>query len=207
MSESSDEGSSFYSDSGSSSEDESDAEEAAPQQPAAARPAAVPAAASRQPADGGQPAAAGAAPTQQQQQQQQQQQGDAWEAETETDSDDEFMTAYGRAMDAQLAATRMAESFERAPAEAGAAVGKEQQAQQAGLAQQQAGGGGEDAEAAAEAAALRPVDVDLNLVNSLLASYGEQAGLAGPAGNLAGLLGLRLPDPGQQQQQQPGTDP
>ena len=134
-------------------------------------------------------------------QQVQQQQGDAWEAETETDSDDEFMQAYGRAMDAQLAATRMADSFERAPAEAGAAGSKEEkQAQQ--QVQQQAAGGAEDAEAAADRAALRPVDVDLNLVNSLLASYGEQAGLAGPAGNLAGLLGLRLPDPGQQQQQQ-----
>ncbi len=199
MSESSDEGSSFYSDGGSSSEDESDGE-AEPQRPAAA-PAAAAAAASRLPADGGHPPAAGTAPTQQQQEQQ----GDAWEAETETDSDDEFMAAYGRAMDAQLAATRMAESFERVPAEAGAVAGKEQQAQQA---QQQSGGGGGGAEAAAEAAALRPVDVDLNLVNSLLASYGEQAGLAGPAGNLAGLLGLRLPDPGQQQQQQqPGTDP
>lgn len=103
----------------------------------------------------------------------------------------------------------MVESFERAPAEAGAAGGKDQQAQGVQQPQQQAAGGGEEAEAAADAAALRPVDVDLNLVNSLLASYGEQAGLAGPAGNLAGLLGLRLPDPTQQQQQeeQPATQP
>ena len=34
----------------------------------------------------------------------------------------------------------------------------------------------------------------MNLVKSLLASYGEQGGLPGPAGNLAGLMGLKLPD-------------
>jgi len=42
--------------------------------------------------------------------------------------------------------------------------------------------------------ALQPVDVDLNLVQNLLASYAGQHGLPGPASNLAGLLGLRLPD-------------
>jgi hypothetical protein len=38
--------------------------------------------------------------------------------------------------------------------------------------------------------------VDINLVSSLLASYREQGGLPGPASNLAGLLGVKLPDPG-----------
>ena len=38
-----------------------------------------------------------------------------------------------------------------------------------------------------------PVDVDLNLVQNLLASYEAQEGLAGPVGNLAGLLGLQMP--------------
>lgn len=41
---------------------------------------------------------------------------------------------------------------------------------------------------------LAPVDVDLNLVESMLASYASQQGLPGPAGNLAGILGVRLPD-------------
>lgn len=41
---------------------------------------------------------------------------------------------------------------------------------------------------------LLPVDLDMNLVRSLVASYGAQAGLPGPAGNLAGLLGFQLPD-------------
>lgn len=41
---------------------------------------------------------------------------------------------------------------------------------------------------------LMPVDVDLNLVQNLLASYEAQEGLAGPVGNLAGMLGLQIPD-------------
>lgn len=113
---------------------------------------------------------------------------EGWEADTATDSDDEFLVAYGAAMDSQLAATRMAESFERAPPEAGGGGGGGS-GDEPGVAQAE---GGE----AAGSAALRPVDVDLNLVNSLLASYGEQAGMPGPAGTLAGLLGLKLPDGG-----------
>lgn len=41
---------------------------------------------------------------------------------------------------------------------------------------------------------LKPVELDTNLVRNLLQSYSAQQGLAGPAGNLAGLLGLRLPE-------------
>ena len=40
---------------------------------------------------------------------------------------------------------------------------------------------------------LVPVDVDMNLVENLLASCSAQQGMPGPAGNLAGLLGLQLP--------------
>lgn len=39
-----------------------------------------------------------------------------------------------------------------------------------------------------------PVDVDMNLVKNLLDSYSSQEGLSGPASNLLGLMGLRLPD-------------
>ncbi|EIE25091.1 SGT1-domain-containing protein, partial [Coccomyxa subellipsoidea C-169] len=41
---------------------------------------------------------------------------------------------------------------------------------------------------------LRPVDIDLNLVQNLLASYSGQQGLPGPVSNLMGLMGLHLPD-------------
>lgn len=124
---------------------------------------------------------------------------EAWEADTATDSDDaEFMEAYGQAMDAQLAGTRMVESFERAPTPAGpaAAAGQQQQAGGGAASPQGQGETEEQQQQEEEApAALRPVDIDVNLVSSLLASYGEQQGLPGPAGTLAGLMGLRLPDP------------
>lgn len=38
-----------------------------------------------------------------------------------------------------------------------------------------------------------PVDVDVNLVKSLLDSFSSQEGLPGPASNLLGLMGLQLP--------------
>ena len=41
---------------------------------------------------------------------------------------------------------------------------------------------------------MQPVDLDLNLVENLLASYAGQQGLPGPASNLAGLMGISLPD-------------
>ncbi|KAI6692143.1 hypothetical protein NL676_019853 [Syzygium grande] len=41
-----------------------------------------------------------------------------------------------------------------------------------------------------------PVDVDVNLVKSLLDSFSTQEGLPGPASNLLGLMGLRLPQDG-----------
>ena len=108
------------------------------------------------------------------------------------------MEAYGQAMDVQLAGTRMVDSFERAPAAAGSAGGQQQQdgpaAAAAAAAAEGGDGAGEAAAGAAATAALRPVDIDMNLVKSLLASYGEQGGLPGPAGNLAGLMGLKLPD-------------
>ncbi|KAL6977878.1 hypothetical protein U1Q18_026661 [Sarracenia purpurea var. burkii] len=44
-----------------------------------------------------------------------------------------------------------------------------------------------------------PVDVDVNLVKSLLESFSSQQGLPGPASNLLGLMGLNLPqDPNKQ---------
>ena len=41
-----------------------------------------------------------------------------------------------------------------------------------------------------------PVDVDVNLVKSLLDSFSSQEGLPGPTSNLLGLMGLKLPRDG-----------
>ena len=43
---------------------------------------------------------------------------------------------------------------------------------------------------------FNPVDVDVNLVKSLLDSFSSQQGLPGPASNLLGLMGLQLPEDG-----------
>jgi hypothetical protein len=40
---------------------------------------------------------------------------------------------------------------------------------------------------------FRPVNVDLNTVKNLLESYESQYGLAGPASNILGSMGVRLP--------------
>ena len=37
------------------------------------------------------------------------------------------------------------------------------------------------------------VDIELNLVKNLLSSYKAQSGMAGPASNLYGVLGVSLP--------------
>ena len=108
--------------------------------------------------------------------------GDAWEAATATDSDDgdesdvnddEFMAEYDQAMNDQLRGTRMADTFDKlGGAGSQRNDGKDRQ-------------GGEEQ--------MRPVDVDLNLVSSLLESVASQQGMSGPASNLAAMLGLALP--------------
>lgn len=40
-----------------------------------------------------------------------------------------------------------------------------------------------------------PINVDMNLVQNLLESYSSQQGLAGPAGNILGQMGVHLPPP------------
>lgn len=222
-SESSEEGSSFFSESegdsdASSPSDETDEQQQQPglyrRQHQAAQSRAQAAAAALVRSDSGGPAASpvpDSAAAQAEEGEQEEQQG--WEADTATDSDDDarFMQAYAAAMNQQLAATRMADSFELAPAAASDAAGagaggsgghmgrSAAAGGHAADARRQEEGGEEDGEQEAAAAALRPVDLDVNLVKSLLASYGEQQGLPGPAGTLAGLMGVRLPHPRSQQ--------
>lgn len=40
---------------------------------------------------------------------------------------------------------------------------------------------------------FRPVDVDINLVKNLLDSYSAQDGMAGPASNILGSMGVNVP--------------
>lgn len=125
----------------------------------------------------------------------------AWEAATATDSDDEdeendFKESYDAVLAHQLKDTSLAQTFATAESLVNAEERKKKtqaSAAQAGLAGAVDPIDGEDEEEE-EDISLLPVDVDANLVANLLASYQEQAGLPGPASNLAGLLGIHLPD-------------
>ena len=104
--------------------------------------------------------------------------GSGSEVLTATDSDDEeadFMHAYDEALAQELSGSRVGNILQPT-ATKGGHQGSKQGAEEEG---------GSD---------LKPVDLDTNLVRNLLQSYTAQQGLAGPAGNLAGLLGLNLPD-------------
>ena len=97
---------------------------------------------------------------------------------TATDSDDDeagFMHAYDDALAQELTSSRVG-SILLPSAEEG-----DHESAQAGVETQSSN-------------EMKPVDLDTNLVRNLLQSYTAQQGLAGPAGNLAGLLGLNLPD-------------
>jgi hypothetical protein len=106
-----------------------------------------------------------------------------------------FYDSYSAALEAELAATTMAQTFEKVQiAEpAAAADGKASAGAPAAAAAVAAAAAGSGPSGEAGDAGLTPLDVDYNLVKSLLASYTAQGGLPGPASNLAGLLGLQLP--------------
>ena len=117
-----------------------------------------------------------------------------WEVDTATDSDDEpgFSGAYDAALAEQLAGTTLAKTFPVVQEPVTSAPADDDR----GAAKAGASAGSQFTVPAGESVTggLQPVDVDLNLVQSLLASYAGQQGLAGPASNLAGLMGLHLPD-------------
>lgn len=98
---------------------------------------------------------------------------------TATDSDDDedsgFMHAYDEALAQELSGSRIGSILHPAAAEGGHQGTKTEGEEQGAI-------------------DVTPVDLDTNLVRSLLQSYSAQQGLAGPASNLAGLLGLNLPD-------------
>ena len=103
---------------------------------------------------------------------------------TATDSDDDdvsFTEAYDQALADELANSRVDRIMgSQPPADIPGNVADEPRQQAAAAKQSE----GDD---------LKPLDLDMNLVQNLLQSYTAQQGLAGPAGNLAGLLGLDLP--------------
>jgi hypothetical protein len=102
------------------------------------------------------------------------------------------MQAYSQALEQQLGSTHLAATFT-------------QQQQQETPGAPTAGTSGSTSSKAAQPPPpppqqqqqqqqqLAPVDLDMNLVRSLMDSVAAQGGLPGPASNMAGLLGLSLP--------------
>lgn len=90
------------------------------------------------------------------------------------DMDDSFMETYSDALNQELSNTSIKETFSRAP----------HHSNDEG-----------PSNAADSDGEMAPVDVDLNLVESFLNSYSSQQGLPGPASNLLGLMGVKVPPP------------
>lgn len=95
---------------------------------------------------------------------------------------------YDDALEEQLAQTAMGKSFERSPGVPPTdATSRTHDMGQSAMATAGMSPSGEDG------TELKPVDVDLNLVTNMLASFESQHGLPGPVTNMAGMLGLKLP--------------
>ncbi|CAA0831801.1 Protein SGT1 homolog [Striga hermonthica] len=106
---------------------------------------------------------------------------DDYEDESEHSEDneeggDEFMRSYSDVLNKELKATTLDKTFVHA------------QDQSSKKNDEGTSTGNDDMDE------FTPVDVDMNLVKNFLDSYSSQEGLSGPASNLLGLMGLRLPD-------------
>ncbi|CAM0954983.1 unnamed protein product [Alopecurus aequalis] len=99
---------------------------------------------------------------------------DSAEEACNKDMDDSFMESYSDALNLELSTTSIQETFSRS--------------------QHYTNNEG-PSNAADSDGEVAPVDVDLNLVESLLNSYSSQQGLPGPASNLLGLMGVKVPPP------------
>ncbi|KAJ4825337.1 hypothetical protein Tsubulata_002680 [Turnera subulata] len=92
------------------------------------------------------------------------------------DGEDEFMQTYSDALNEELKESTLRKSFIHA------------NDQSSSKPKEGTSNGTEDMDED-----LTPVDVDVNLVKSLLDSFSSQQGQPGPASNLLGLMGLKLP--------------
>ncbi|KAL6661330.1 hypothetical protein ACP70R_000714 [Stipagrostis hirtigluma subsp. patula] len=121
------------------------------------------------------------------------------------DVGDAFMESYSDALNKELSSTTIEKSFARAPQPD---ANNEQRSLNCIFSMWRFGpvwdsssskihAGSGVCKGASDAAAtdkeMTPVDVDLNLVESILNSYSSQQGLPGPASNLLGLMGVKVP--------------
>ncbi|KAL2246666.1 UNVERIFIED_CONTAM: Protein ecdysoneless [Sesamum indicum] len=99
---------------------------------------------------------------------------------------DQFMRSYSDALNKELKATTLSKTFVHAHDQASRKNNEEESSRKNDEGTSNANDEMDDE--------LTPVDVDINLVKNFLDSYTSQEGLSGPASNLLGLMGLRLPD-------------
>ncbi|GFP90683.1 protein sgt1 homolog at5g65490 [Phtheirospermum japonicum] len=101
---------------------------------------------------------------------------DSEHSEDKEEGADEFMSSYSDALNKELKATTLDKTFVHA--------------------QEQSSKMNDEGTSSVndEMDEFTPVDIDINLVKNFLDSYSSQEGLSGPASNLLGLMGLRLPD-------------
>ncbi|KAL0431834.1 UNVERIFIED_CONTAM: protein ecdysoneless [Sesamum radiatum] len=99
---------------------------------------------------------------------------------------DQFMHSYSDALNKELKATTLSKTFVHAHDQASKKNNEEESSRKNDEGTSNANDEMDDE--------LTPVDVDINLVKNFLDSYTSQEGLSGPASNLLGLMGLRLPD-------------
>ncbi|KAJ0097631.1 hypothetical protein Patl1_28332 [Pistacia atlantica] len=95
--------------------------------------------------------------------------------EDNDDGEDGFMHSYSDALDNELKRTTLKKSFIHANEESSKKI-------------EGTSNGAEDMDEE-----FSPVNVDVNLVKNLLDSFSSQQGLPGPASNLLGLMGVKLP--------------
>ncbi|WOG92128.1 hypothetical protein DCAR_0311387 [Daucus carota subsp. sativus] len=105
---------------------------------------------------------------------------DGMEASSDNEESNSFMGSYSDALNEELKTTTLNKSFIRA----------NEQMVKTGEGTSKDGGHVEEE--------FTPVDVDINLVKSLIDSFSSQEGLPGPATNLLGLMGLQLPQDAKQ---------
>eukprot|EP00850_Spirogloea_muscicola_P009755 SM000055S18289 [mRNA] locus=s55:613476:615269:+ [translate_table: standard] len=113
----------------------------------------------------------------------------ASELETPRTEEQQFNFEYEAAMRRELRGSTLAHSFEQVAPPAAIDEARPKKYQQA-----EVGGRDSDDEDNSAEGGMAAVDVDVNLVKSLLQSYSAQQGLPGPASTLLGAMGVDLPD-------------
>jgi hypothetical protein len=101
-----------------------------------------------------------------------------------------MMEAFMQGMDSELAASHLGRTFLAPTPPEGVAASATSAASVASPLLEESSGSGSET----DVADLLPVDLDMNLVKNLMASFSAQEGTAGPVSNIMGHMGIGIPD-------------